>query len=273
MALNTSNYSAMKEIIDNYMKKTAEDEAGKQTNLKFMNKAGVSTIPISNKNKKVLSILICSLEKRKKQLNSLLKEINKQIFLCNADAVVELLVEVDNKEITTGKKRNNLLKKASGKYICFIDDDDKIYENYLKLILKSIESDADCIATSGTYSVDGGTFINWHLSKDFNDEDKMIYVDKNGNPLEDCIKHINCRGCDWCSSLRDKSIFEAVYLRRANHLTPVKRELALKAMFPNISNGEDREYSKKLNPFLKSEVTIEEKIYHYEYISYNKEYK
>ena len=166
MALNTSNYSAMKEIqeiIDNYMKKTAEDEAGKQTNLKFMNKAGVSTIPISNKNKKVLSILICSLEKRKKQLNSLLKEINKQIFLCNADAVVELLVEVDNKEITTGKKRNNLLKKASGKYICFIDDDDKIYENYLKLILKSIESDADCIATSGTYSVDGGILINWHL--------------------------------------------------------------------------------------------------------------
>ena len=105
MALNTSNYSAMKEIqeiIDNYMKKTAEDEAGKQTNLKFMNKAGVSTIPISNKNKKVLSILICSLEKRKKQLNSLLKEINKQIFLCNADAVVELLVEVDNKEKVGG---------------------------------------------------------------------------------------------------------------------------------------------------------------------------
>jgi glycosyltransferase involved in cell wall biosynthesis len=69
-------------------------------------------------------------------------------FCCNASAIVEVITEVDNKQITTGAKRNNLLNKAQGKYICFIDDDDHISNDYLRLILEAIESDADCIATT-----------------------------------------------------------------------------------------------------------------------------
>jgi hypothetical protein len=55
-------------------------------------------------------------------------------------------------------------------------------------------------------------------------------------------------------------------------LTPVKRELALQAMFPDKSNAEDKEYSSRLNPFLKIEVEIKELVYHYDYRSYDKEY-
>jgi glycosyltransferase involved in cell wall biosynthesis len=190
-----------------------------------------------------LSILICSLEKRHAQLQSLLEEIETQILLCDATAIVEVITEVDNKQITTGAKRNNLLNKAQGKYICFIDDDDHIYPNYIKLILEAIESDADCIATTGIYSINGGHPVKWRLSKDFIDEDRM-----------------------------DSNIGEIVFFRRANHLTPVKRELALQAMFPDQSNAEDKEYSFRLNPFLKTEVQIKELIYHYDYKSYDKEY-
>ena len=190
-----------------------------------------------------LSILICSLEKRHAQLQSLLEEIKTQILLCDASAIVEVITEVDSKQITTGAKRNNLLNKAQGKYICFIDDDDHIYPNYIKLILEAIESDADCIATTGIYSINGGHPVKWRLSKDFIDEDRM-----------------------------DSNIGEIVFFRRANHLTPVKRELALQAMFPDQSNAEDKEYSFRLNPFLKTEVQIKELIYHYDYKSYDKEY-
>jgi len=190
-----------------------------------------------------LSILICSLEKRQEQLAELLAELNLQITSCDATAIVEVITEVDSKQITTGAKRNNLLNKAHGKYICFIDDDDHIYPNYIKLILEAIESDADCIATTGIFSINGGHPVKWRLSKDFIDEDKF-----------------------------DSQINEIVYFRRANHLTPVKRKLALQAMFPDKSNAEDKEYSSRLNPFLQSEVEIKELIYHYDYKNYDKEY-
>ena len=190
-----------------------------------------------------LSILICSLEKRQEQLAELLAELNLQITSCDATAIVEVITEVDSKQITTGAKRNNLLNKAHGKYICFIDDDDHIYPNYIKLILEAIESDADCIATTGIFSINGGHPVKWRLSKDFIDEDKF-----------------------------DSQINEIVYFRRANHLTPVKRLLALQAMFPDQSNAEDKEYSSRLNPFLQSEVEIKELIYHYDYKNYDKEY-
>jgi len=190
-----------------------------------------------------LSILICSLEKRQEQLAELLAELNLQITSCDASDIVEVMTEVDSKQITTGAKRNNLLNKASGKYICFIDDDDHIYPNYIKLILEATESDADCIATTGIYSINGGHPVKWRLSKDFIDEDKF-----------------------------DSQINEIVYFRRANHLTPVKRLLALQAMFPDQSNAEDKEYSSRLNPFLQSEVEIKELIYHYDYKNYDKEY-
>lgn len=190
-----------------------------------------------------LSILICSLINRHNQLQSLLSEINKQITECNAQDIVEVITEVDNKQITTGAKRNNLLYKSSGKYICFIDDDDHIYENYIKLILEAIESDADCIATQGIYTINNRNKTRWKLSKDNIDVDRY-----------------------------DNEIGALVYFRRTNHLSPVKRQFAIAAMFPDISNGEDKEYSSRLNPFLKTEVSIEEFIYHYDFKSYDKEY-
>ena len=90
--------------------------------------------------------------------------MNLQITSCDASAIVEVLTEVDSKQITTGAKRNNLLNKAQGKYICFIDDDDHIYPNYIKLILEAIEWDADCIATTGIYTVDNGRKVRWKLA-------------------------------------------------------------------------------------------------------------
>lgn len=192
---------------------------------------------------KKLSILICSLEYRQQKLDHLLRSLYVQLLALppKQTALVEILTDIDNKEVTTGEKRNRLLNRAHGEYICFIDDDDHVYDNYIASILNAIESKPDCIATRGHYSENGGRKTEWRLSKDF--------VDYDGH--ENGVK---------------------ILFRRANHLTPVKRELALSAMFPHISNAEDKEYSSRLNKYLKTETQITEPIYHYDYETFNKQY-
>lgn len=181
----------------------------------------------------ILSILICSLKDRANTLGVLLENIYRQI----GDSPVEVLVLTDNKKRTTGEKRNNLLQISNGEYIVFIDDDDIVYDNYVSEILKAIQTKPDCVSTVGHYSIDGGQKITWKLSKDFTDHDRGILY------------------------------------RRTNHLSPVKRELALLAGFPKISNAEDKAYSEALNKYLKTETFIDDPIYHYDYRTENKSYK
>lgn len=183
-----------------------------------------------------LSILICSIESRNMSLKRLYDSLYYQLTPENKH-LVEILIEVDNKRITTGAKRNILLWKAKGDYICYIDDDDNVTDDYVELILNAIETNPDCVGTCGWYSVDGGAKTKWMLSKDYEDHDDG-----------------------------------GILYRRTNHLSPVKRELALLALFPDKSNAEDKEYSQRLNPFLKTEVVIDKPIYHYDYSTMNKQY-
>ena len=94
---------------------------------------------MANKNIK-LSILICSVENNERQesLNKLVHELNHQVCSNYAENIVEILVEKDNGTMSVGKKRNVLIDKANGEYICFIDDDDYVAENYLNLILQNL---------------------------------------------------------------------------------------------------------------------------------------
>ena len=189
------------------------------------------------------SILIRSLESRKQKLDHLLRSLYVQLLALSPErcAEVEILFDVDNKEVTSGEKANRLLDKARGKYIAFIDDDDHVYDNYVRDNLTAMESDADCIASRGHYSTNGGHKTLWKLSKDHNNHD----VNENG---------------------------VTIHYRKANHISAVKREYAIQARFPHISNAEDKAYSERLNQYLKTETTILEPIYHYDYETSNKQY-
>ena len=171
-----------------------------------------------------LSILICTLNGREKQLDRLLQILDKQ-----KSRKVEILIEKDNRQITTGAKRNILLQQAKGDYVSFIDDDDIVSEDYIPQILKAVETDPDCVGFKGVLLRKKGV--------------RFIF--------EHAIQH--------------KSWFEkdSIYYRCPNHLNPIKRKIALQIGFKNITQGEDREYSLMVSPLLKTGVFIDKVLYFY----------
>ena len=177
----------------------------------------------------ILSLLICSVNSRKEFLDRLLEVLNKQI------QGQEILVNLDNGEKSIGQKRNELLQQAKGKYIAFIDDDDLVSEDYISLILDAVKEGCDVVGMHLIYTYDG------------HDPQKTYHS----------LKYTH-----WYD-VPDPETGRRIYYRNPNHLNPVKREYALQAKFPEISNGEDRAYSKALLPFLKTEVYIDRPIYYY----------
>ena len=175
------------------------------------------------RNKKKLSILICSITERARSLNNLLSSLERQ-----STDEVEILVEVDNRAMRIGEKRNLLLGKATGDYICYIDDDDSVTQDYIPTIINAIKSKPDCCGIKG-----------------------KIY--RRG--------HMNV----FIHSIRYKSWYSEgkIYYRCPNHLNPVKRELALQVGFPTCNHGEDKTYSMKLLPLLQKEVFIPKVMYFY----------
>lgn len=181
-----------------------------------------------------LSILICSLNGRAKYLERLKKILGLQIFKYINE--VEVLVSCDNGERSIGAKRDALIRKATGEYVAFIDDDDTVSGDYIEKILQAIETKPDVVGMCLLMYTDG---VNPQLSTH-----SLKYTTWWDEP--DPAKPGNKR-----------------YYRNPNHLNPVKREHAIKAGFPDISMCEDRRYSADILPFLKTEVYIESPIYNY----------
>ena len=176
-----------------------------------------------------LSVLICSLESRKDMLNPLVKFITQQ-----ADpSILEVSLSIDNGELSIGEKRNRLVKRAVGDYVSFVDDDDLVSDNYVSLILNAIKSNPDCCSLNGVITTNGG------------DSRRFVH------------------------SLSCKSWYEkdSVYYRTPNHLNAIKRSIVVQVPFPSIDHGEDRLFSDAVKRLLRSEVKIQEVLYHYRYKS------
>lgn len=166
---------------------------------------------------------------RSRQLAALLSAIDTQTPMRGG---VEVLWD-DSMDYNVGVKRNKLLQRASGDYVVFIDDDDTVSRDYVSKILAATKTSPDCIGISGTITTNGQNMRRWHISKDYG---------------------------SWYTKGK-------VYYRTPNHISPVKRSLALQAMFPETSYGEDAEYSRRILPLLKTEVKITGNLYHYKFNS------
>ena len=149
---------------------------------------------------------------------------------------VEVLTDIDDGEVTTGNKRNRLIQRASGEYIVFVDDDDEVSTDYVKEILQAAITKPDAIVFSGWMTTNGTDRRDFHLSIHY----PYTAVTRNG---------------------------KIEYLRYPNHITPIKRSIALQVPFPNRTIGEDYEWATAIHDqgLIKTEIKIHKYLYHYQF--------
>lgn len=176
-----------------------------------------------------LSILLATVLSRADLFSLLHTELLRQ----SEGKSVELVVACDNKEISIGKKRQNLLEQAKGQYVVFIDDDDWVADTYVDDLLIALETEPDCVGFKISCTANGG------------------------NP-ESAITSI--RYPKWGDNQDGFRFVRSIY-----HKSPVRRDLAINVGFPDLRYGEDRVFSEGIMRHLKTEVFVDRVLYFYRY--------
>jgi glycosyltransferase involved in cell wall biosynthesis len=78
-----------------------------------------------------------------------------------------VLVSIDNRQKKISDKRNELLDRAKGDYVVFIDDDDLVPSYYIYELLKAIEAKPDCVGFDGYMTTNGKDRHNFKISNTF----------------------------------------------------------------------------------------------------------
>lgn len=182
-----------------------------------------------------ISLLICHLPKRKEFLARLMEilDVQKSVFPIGH---IEILIDA-NPVDSIGEKRNRLLQKASGEYVAFIDDDDRVSLYYLPYIYEGILKGVDCCSLTGEITEDG----------------------KNPLIFEHSIKYKAYKTNEPSKPIR--------YERFPNHLNCIKASIAKQFKFPEKNHGEDTSWAEQIHKsgLLKTEHRIEDIIYHYDF--------
>lgn len=184
----------------------------------------------------LLTIMLPTTIDRRNTFYPLLEEIKRQISKCKYDDIVEVVIDEDNKEKSIGKKRQDLLERARGKYVVGIDSDDWIAEDYLDCIITSLKENP---------SIDHVGFL----------EDCDIDGDKS-------ISIFSIRNKFWAENQDGYD-----HIRCANPKSVILREKALQVGYEDSRYGEDRVFSEAITSLLTSEIFIEEPLYLYRYKS------
>jgi len=102
----------------------------------------------------LISILILSIPSRTESVTALMKKLEGQLGNRRS---VEILVLTDNKSQSISEKRNVLLRAARGQFVCFMDDDDGIANDYIDQLLTAVKENpsVDCVSFNQFCSLDG----------------------------------------------------------------------------------------------------------------------
>jgi len=180
----------------------------------------------------LISILIPIHERDHEMFSKLHDHLNSQIGYGKHD-VLEVYPYLNNGQYSKGHYRNELLSWAKGEYVCFIDADDWVSDNYIKLILDAAKSGCTHASLIGEYTSNG---LNPEL-------------------FEHSIRYNSWRTVP--GRIR--------YERTINHLNLIRSDIAKQFKFPLINHGEDHEWAKLLQSsnLLNKEYNIEELLYFY----------
>lgn len=148
---------------------------------------------------------------------------------------IEVVVYWNRGTKTIGEYRQALLEHARGTYISFVDDDDRIADDYCERILEAIGERPDYVGFELLY-----THMSRHHPRGY--EVQVFHS----------LRH---RG--WHQ--RGRSLY-----RDVTHLNPIRRDIALQVPF-NGGPGEDRRWAQAVRPLLSTEVYIDDVMYFYDF--------
>jgi glycosyltransferase involved in cell wall biosynthesis len=162
---------------------------------------------------------------------SLIRKLEAQIQTSKSQHV-EILGLFDNKKRTVGEKRDALLQISNGKYVVFIDDDDRVAETYVSDILASLTSDPDCVVFDCICTMNGKKQIHCKYGIEFE------YKDTD----------------------RDNKWFG-----KPAHTMVYRSAIAKKHRYASISDGEDVDWVKRASKEIKKQNRISKVLYFYDF--------
>lgn len=180
----------------------------------------------------VLSLIIPAVSTRVRSfLPVILDSLEAQI---GDDPRVEVLILLDNRRWSIGRKMNELVRMARGQYIAGLGDDDQITDDYVSSILAAIEDNpgVDCITFHHEYWQDGVYKAVVKESKDYNWQN------------------------NWDAGL---------LLRSPDTKMPARSDIVKHFTYPHEWHGEDVEYAKWLRERIQTEYIIDRVLYRYMY--------
>jgi len=179
-----------------------------------------------------LSISVPTLQNRHQHCHKLISELERQ----TNGLPCEVLWLGDLKTMTIGMKRNHLMSISSGKYVCTVDDDDWVSEDYVSLILQKVEEDKEVILFPVSYYVDGvfQETLNYQTFR------SMSQLARQG--LVPAGSH-------------------SIVKPAGRH--PIKKLIAEQVKYSDSNFGEDNDYGKEIESRLISHSHIDKAIYHY----------
>lgn len=190
----------------------------------------------------VLSILIPTIPKRANSFTLLFNEVHRQVQYMETFHLslgsIEVIVDDSPAFLdggpSIGRKRNDLLKRATGKYVVYLDDDEKISPSYIETLVRLADFDGDVL-----------TFMNITKTDHY-----WTIVDM---------------------SLRHESNEEAapgkIVKRLPWHVCPVKRSLAIQFEFEDTNYGEDWSWMERVLTLCKNECHSDSVIHEYNHSS------
>lgn len=190
----------------------------------------------------ILSILIPTIPERGEMFTKLFNELHRQLEYMKTFhpslGDIEILVDSSKRFVdgglSIGKKREALVKRAQGKYLCFLDDDETIAPNYLETLVRLCNEDKDVCSFRNVSKMDNfWTVVDMSLYFETNDQASPLYMVR----------------------------------RKPWHICPVRSLFAKMHDFEDISYGEDFAWMEKVLSHCETEAKTDAIIHQYNHSS------
>lgn len=192
---------------------------------------------INNTDITMVSLLMATTPEREQMFGLLLNEVFKQVTYCKSIhptlGNVEIVID-DSKRfldggLSIGFKRDALLRRAEGKYVCYLDSDEHISPDYVETLLRLSCEDKDVC----TFRSLAKLANNWALvDMSMKNENEQI------NPF-------------------------GITRRKPWHVCPVRREFAQLYNFDDKSYGEDWDWFEQVLKHCETEAHVDKIIHGY----------